>query len=352
VIPFLHLGPLDIPTFGLMVASAMLAAFFMLREDLIRRGLTAPCDKLPRKPDAKATAKNAAKTSRDSLIPLTQKNVSESQSQPSWHSANAEAEMLIAVPCLAGIVGAKLYHVLETPAVFFAHPLQELFSPYGFAWFGGLLAGFAAFVWVGRRQKIPLLTLLDAGSPAAALGYGIGRIGCLLSGDGDYGIPTSLPWGMSFPDGLVPTTQRVHPTPIYELIVACAIAWWLWRMGARQVAASYLNINRVIATLRTATPEELASLKTNPGKRLSPFEGLMLRKRAQFRCSWRRPPNGTVFATYLVLTGAARFLVEFIRINPRSFLGMSNAQAASLACLIAGVVLRLWLAKKDLNTPA
>ena len=145
--------------------------------------------------------------------------------------------MLIAIPCLAGIVGAKLYHVLESPADFFAHPVDQLISPYGFAWFGGLLAGFAAFVLVGRRQKIPLLTLLDAGSPAAALGYGIGRIGCFLSGDGDYGIPTSLPWGMSFPNGLVPTTQRVHPTPIYELIVACAIAWWLWKIGARQAAS-------------------------------------------------------------------------------------------------------------------
>mgnify|MGYP002403283516 CR=1 FL=1 len=281
----------------------MLAAFFMLRADLIRRGLTASSEKLPQKPPAKAPTKSAVKDSGDTLIQLTQQRASESREQPSQHSANAEAEMLIAIPCLAGIVGAKLYHVLETPADFFAHPLQELFSPYGFAWFGGLLAGFAAFVWVGRRQNIPLLTLLDAGSPAAALGYGIGRIGCFLSGDGDYGIPTSLPWGMSFPDGLVPTTQRVHPTPIYELIVACLIAWWLWRIGARQIAA--------------------AGVKT----------------------SLRRPPDGTVFAAYLVLTGAARFLVEFIRINPRSFLGMSNAQAAGLACVIAGAILRFWLAK-------
>src|ERR1700693_4823651 len=335
-----------------MVACAMLAAFFMLRADLIRRGLTASSDKLPRKPDAKAVTNSAAKTSRDTPIPRIQKNVSEGQSQPSQHSANAEAEMLIAVPCLAGIVGAKLYHVLETPATFFAHPLQELLSQYGFAWFGGLLAGFAAFVWIGRRQKILLLTLLAAAPPAAALGYGIGRIGCLLSGDGDFGIPTSLPWGMSFPNGLVPTTQRVHPTPIYELIVACLIAWWLWRIGTRQVAASYLNINRVAAARGAATLEELTSLRMNPGKRLSAFEGFMLRQRAQFRRSWRRPPDGTVFAAYLVLTGAARFLVEFIRINPRSFLGMSNAQATGLACVIAGVILQLWLAKKDLNTPA
>jgi phosphatidylglycerol:prolipoprotein diacylglycerol transferase len=104
---------------------------------------------------------------------------------------------------------------------------------------------------------------------------------------------------MSFPNGLVPTTQRVHPTPIYELIVACAIAWLLWRMFDRQGRA----------------------LRNNP------------------------LPPGSVFAAYLVLTGLARFLVEFIRINPRSFLGMSNAQAASLASFIAGIILWWWLAK-------
>ena len=267
----------------------MLAAFFMLRADLIRRGLVAPADNLPVKRSGKPAAGIRA-------------------------AANAEAEMLIAIPCLAGIVGAKLYHVLESPADFFAHPLDQLISPYGFAWFGGLLAGFAAFVLVGRRQKIPLLTLLDAGSPAAALGYGIGRIGCFLSGDGDYGIPTSLPWGMSFPNGLVPTTQRVHPTPIYELIVACLIAWWLWRVGARQIVALHGN---------------------SAAQRAKSAEG------------GRRPPDGSVFASYLIWTGLARFLVEFIRINPRSFLGMSNAQAAGLGCVIAGVVLWLWLSKRE-----
>jgi phosphatidylglycerol:prolipoprotein diacylglycerol transferase len=269
VIPFLHLGPITIPTFGLMVACAMLAAFFVLRADCERRGLAAS-------------------------------RVSDKSAKASHKSANAEAEMLIAIPSLLGLAGAKLYHLLESPADFFAHPVALLISPYGFAWFGGLLAGFAAFVWVGRRQHVPLLTLLDVGSPAAALGYGIGRIGCFLSGDGDYGIPTSLPWGMSFPNGLVPTTERVHPTPIYELIAACAIAWLLWRMYDRQ--------------------------KSAPGR--------------------KSVPAGTVFAVYLVLTGLARFLVEFIRINPRSFLGMSNAQTASLASTIVGIVLWFWLMKR------
>jgi len=275
MIPFLHLGPLTIPTFGLSVACAMLAAYFVLRADLSRRGIA--------------------------------------------DSKSGEAETLVASPCLAGFVGAKLYHLLETPSEFFADPVGLLFSPYGFAWFGGLLAGFATFAFVASRlvkrraaegKSFSFLSILDAGSPAAALGYGIGRIGCFLSGDGDYGIPTSLPWGMAFPNGLVPTTARVHPTPIYELIVACGIAWILWRMGAPSAIQPRKNGNLGIGQAADMQP-------------------------------------GKVFAMYLILTGVARFLVEFIRINPRSFFGLSNAQAAGGFSALAGIALYFLLRKKQ-----
>jgi phosphatidylglycerol:prolipoprotein diacylglycerol transferase len=282
VIPFLHLGRLTVPTFGLMVATAMACAYFVLRADIFRRGIA-----------------------------------------PDKASAAATAEAFIAFPCLAGIAGAKLYHELQSPAEFFAHPLQHLLSQYGFAWFGGLLAGFAAYAWLAWMRRIPLLEMLDAGSPAAALGYGIGRIGCFLSGDGDYGIPTSLPWGMSFPNGLVPTTQRVHPTPLYELIVACAIAWWLWRLGAKQIAARVSSSAAPASQARLVSPASAAS---------------------------QHPiPRGSIFAAYLILTGVARFLVEFIRINPRSFLGMSNAQCAGLASAMAGVALWWYLRSRALS---
>jgi phosphatidylglycerol:prolipoprotein diacylglycerol transferase len=255
MIPFLHIGWLTVPTYGLMVALGMLAAYYLLRADLARRGIAPKSSSL--------------------------------------------AERLIAIPCLAGLVGSKLYHELESPRDLFADPWHQLFSQFGFAWFGGMLAGFAAYVWEARKQKVPLLAMLDAGSPAAALGYGIGRIGCLLSGDGDYGIPTSLPWGMSFPNGLVPTTERVHPTPIYEFMVACLIAWVLWHMGASQSAGTGAGANRGPAPVAVRSP-------------------------------------GEVFAAYLVFTGAARFLVEFIRINPHSFFGLTNAQAASAVSILVG----------------
>ena len=134
-----------------------------------------------------------------------------------------------------------------------------------------------------------MLEMLDAASPAAALGYGIGRLGCLISGDGDYGIPTTLPWGMAFPNGLVPTTDRVHPTPLYELLVAVALFYFLWRLGARALR--------------------------------------------------EHRPDGLVFANFLLWTGVARFLVEIIRINPSRLLGLTNAQVASLASVVAGGVL-------------
>ena len=268
VIPFLHIGSLAIPTFGLMVASAMVCAYFLLRADIQRRGLA-----------------------------------------PDKASAAAMAEAFIAVPCLSGIIGAKLYHELQSPGEFFAHPLQLIFSQYGFAWFGGLIAGFSAYVGLARMRNIPVLEMLDAGSPAAALGYAVGRIGCLLSGDGDYGTPTSLPWGMSFPNGLVPTITKVHPTPIYEFFAASLIAWLLWRLGKMQIAAR----------------------ASGPGA-------------SQLR-------TGNVFAVYLILTGLERFLIEFIRINPRSFLGMSNAQTAGLLSTILGAILWLYFSQRPIVVP-
>lgn len=211
----------------------------------------------------------------------------------------ADASLMIMVAAVTGIVGAKLYHVLEDPSALLADPKALLFSRFGFAWFGGFLGGFVAMLLMGRLAKLPLLEFLDACSPAASAGYAIGRIGCFLSGDGDYGKPTSLPWGMSFPNGVVPTIERVHPAPLYELIIWCAIGAFLWHMGTK-------------------------ALKGPKAK-------------------------GEIFCNYLILTGVARFLVEIIRINPPWILGMSNAQVASLASILAGAVL-LWRIKSQYHS--
>jgi len=279
MIPFLHLGPITLPTFGLMVATAMICAFFVMRADLKRRGI------------------------------------------------EIEAETLVAVPSLAGMIGAKLYHVLETPRELFADPFGQLFTSYGFAWFGGLIAGIAAFIYLGYRFRIPLLTLFDAASPAAALGYGIGRIGCLLSGDGDYGIPSTLPWAMSFPNGVVPTMERVHPTPIYEFLGAALIAWLLWKLGEGQARTPiHARHDKIEARGRKMERERRCRVD---------------------RAAGEVRPAGAVFAAYMIYTGVARFLVEFIRINPRSFFGMTNAQTASVASVALGIVLLWYVHKKS-----
>jgi phosphatidylglycerol:prolipoprotein diacylglycerol transferase len=248
LIPYIHFGhvsigkfhfDLAIGTFGLFLLAAFIAAFFVLRSDVRRRAL------------------------------------------------NVDPQNIITICALLGIIGAKLYHVLESPSDLIADPIGEIFSRAGVAWFGGLIGVLVALYVLSRTYKIPYLGILDLCAPAAALGYAVGRIGCLTSGDGDYGVPTSLPWGMSFPNGLIPTSQRVHPTPIYEAIAATLIFWYLWRHGSKP------------------------------------------------------RPVGHVAALYLLWMGVERFLVEFIRINPRSFFGLSNAQAASLASIIAGLTILL-----------
>src|ERR1700678_713024 len=215
----------------------------------------------------------------------------------SWHRNGGEADAVgvAAYTTVGGVVGAKLWHVFEDPTLLFHQPLLVLFDRAGFAWFGGLLAGIAVLVWSGRQAKVGGLGMLDLAAPAVSVGYGVGRIGCLVSGDGDYGIPTHLPWGMSFPNGLVPTTQRVHPTPIYELVVALLIAGYLWRRGAK-------------------SPSPL--------------------------------PVGQITGEYLLLSGVARFLVEFIRINPRIYWSMTNAQVASLGSVVAGILLMVWARRR------
>jgi phosphatidylglycerol---prolipoprotein diacylglyceryl transferase len=249
MLPFLHIGPLSIPTYGLMVALGMICAAYILQADFDRRGM------------------------------------------------KADAFTILTIAGLSGIFASKVYSALESPAEFFAHPVAMIFNRYGFTWFGGFLGGVAALLILARRARIPLLQFMDPCSPAAAFGYSLGRMGCLLSGDGDYGIPTNLPWGMSFPNGVVPTTERVHPTPVYEFLAWVAIGSFLWYLGGKLM---------------------------------------------------RRPQDrGLVFCAYLGLTGIARYLVEIIRINPRVFLGFTNAQIVSILSVLAGIGLFLWIKRRD-----
>src|SRR5258706_6360339 len=243
MIPYIHLGFFDLPTFGLMMAAAFVVSFFALDAEMKRR-------RMP-----------------------------------------GDSSLVISVIAIAGLIGAKLWHVIESQHQLMTDPWGQILSRTGFAWFGGFVAGLLTLIYFARRYNIPVLLMLDAASPAGAIGYAVRRIGCLVSGDGDYGIPTNLPGGRAFPNGRVrtPPGLRVHPTPIYEFIANVLIFWYLWRLGSKAIR----------------------------GPR----------------------PQGQVVAEFLILSGLSRFLVEFIRINPKIFLGMSNAQIAALGTVIAGAVL-------------
>jgi len=228
---------------------------------------------------------------------------------------DADALNVVCLVVLAGVLGAKTWHELQDPALL-RETMKNIFSPgmshfgqillglggwmrSGIAWFGGLLAGIAMLLWQGKLAKPNGLTgfrggvrMLDLAAAAAPVGYGIGRLGCLMSGDGDYGkITTSKLLGVHIaPNALVP----VHPpdalvlnTPLWELLAALLIAWVIWRLGAKA------------------------------------------------------RPLGWLTAVYLVLSGLARFTVEFWRINPPLYLGkhFSNAQMAALGSVLAGAII-------------
>lgn len=187
---------------------------------------------------------------------------------------------LILAAGLGGLIGARLYWLAEHAG---EATLLDSFSGAGFTWYGGLLGGAAAVLVVARVRDVPLTALLGASAPALALGYGVGRIACQLAGDGTYGVPSDLPWAMSYPNGEVPTTERVHPTPVYETLASLLIFWLLWRLRHR-------------------------------------WEPLRL------------------FGAYLVLAGVERFLVEFIRRNDEVLSGLTQPQLFGVAMVVTGLV--------------
>lgn len=275
--PYLNLGPVHLGTFGLLLWLAAVAATVVLHKNFGR------------------------------------------------NRVDADALNVVALVVVAGIIGAKVWHELQNVRELeyalriigqpgWHHPLDVTMAFLswfrdGFAWFGGLFAGIAVLMIQGHGAyfkgpgwksiqdpgptpgaRVGAVRMLDLAAPAAAVGYGVGRIGCLLAGDGDYGINTTLPWGVHMAKNALvppnPPTALVQPTPIYELLFSLALFWLLWQLG----------------------------------------------KKAR--------PVGWLTGLYLVLAGIGRFLVEFVRINPKIYFHgtMSNAQVAAAASTIAGLM--------------
>lgn len=197
---------------------------------------------------------------------------------------------------VGGWIGARLFIIPTGWEYFVQDPVGFLLASSGWVWYGGVVGGGIGVIALGLRRGLSLLELGDICAPALAIGLAIGRVGCQLAGDGDYGIPTTLPWGMSYPHGVVPTEERVHPTPVYESVASLAIFAYLWRRRRRPL------------------------------------------------------PAGDLFGRYLVLSSALRFLVEFVRRNPAWLLGLTTAQWMSLGFLLAGVVILRRLAQGQPET--
>ena len=202
------------------------------------------------------------------------------------------------IALIGGIAGAKLFHLFENWSEFLQDPVHMAFSSGGLTWYGGFLLAIILIIIYLKKKKISFLEMADITAPALAIGYGIARIGCHLAGDGDYGIATNLPWKVAYEHGTSPTaytldpvtharipTEWVHPTPVYELIAAVMI-----------------------------------------------FSFLYYRRKKNL-------PEGNQFGWFLILHSLARFLVEFIRINPQLFYGLSEAQLISIGLIIWGVYL-------------
>ncbi len=237
--PEINIGPLTLQTFGLMFGLAFVAAGLVVARRF--RELDKPAD---------------------------------------WAYEMAFAALV------GGLVGARLYFLIENWSDVSDDILGNLFSGAGLVWYGGAIGGaLAVCAWAYWRGLMTLL-LLDVAAVPLALGYAIGRVGCQLSGDGDYGRAWDGPWAMAYPDGTVATDQEVHPTPIYETLFMGLAAIVLWRL------------------------------------------------RDRFR-------PGILFALYLVLAGFERFMVEFVRRNADVALGLTQAQLLSVAMMLAGGI---WVA--------
>lgn len=206
------------------------------------------------------------------------------------------ASSMVMAAAIGGIVGAKIYY-----AILF-RDWHLLFDRAGLVWYGGLIGGVVACSWLILHNRVDYLTAADATSPALAIGYALGRIGCFLVGD-DYGAPTNSWVGIAFPNGSPPTTAeslrqfgvhvdpsvpsdqvlRVHPTQLYES------------------AAAFVMFAILMA------------------------------------CSRRPHQKGRVFALFLVMMGIERFLVEIVRAKDDRFLGpFTIAQLISVILVVVG----------------
>lgn len=241
----LKIGPLTIYSYGLMAAIGFLLGGYLLERELARVG---------RKKELAGT--------------------------------------IIIAAIIGGIVGSKIYFLIENPSLVKEDFFGTVFSGAGLVWYGGLLGGLLAVTWWIRKKGLPFLLVGDLLAPLLLMGQGMGRIGCFLSGDGCYGPPSDVPWAMSFPNGVVPTMEKVHPTPLYDATLLISLFLLLWSI-----------------------------------------------RKKDFR-------PGTLFGLFGMFMGMERFFTEFFRTHPREIFGLlTQAQFFSILLFICGLGLIIYVNK-------
>jgi phosphatidylglycerol---prolipoprotein diacylglyceryl transferase len=236
--PEIHLFGITLQSFGLLLALAIVGSGITVHRHLVERG--APAD---------------------------------------W------AYEMIFAALVGGLIGARLYWLIEHPSAFSDDPLGSVFGGTGLTWYGGAFGGAICVLGWARWRGVSFADAADLSAVPLAVGYALGRIGCQVSGDGDYGRPWGGPWAMPYPKGTLPTDVPVHPTPIYETVAVGLLAYALW-------------VNR---------------------HRFAP---------------------GVLLGLYLVGTGVERFLVEFLRRNADDVGGaITEAQLIALVLVLLGAAI-------------
>ncbi|MEM8559671.1 MAG: prolipoprotein diacylglyceryl transferase family protein [Bacteroidota bacterium] len=278
--------PIPLYSFGLMVAIAILVATELSRREIDR---LYSVGRLPATP-IKEKGKNGRTVTRQV-----------SPSHLVW--------VMMILAAVLGIAGSKLFHIIDYWDQFVANPRGMLFSSAGLTFYGGLICAGLGIAYYLRRKGQPILPMADAIAPGLIIAYGIGRIGCYLAGDGDWGTcsrladkPTWLPdwlWSETFPNNYLGVEVRqfvvdrggvciegadgVYPTMLYEFAMCVVLFAVLW------------------------------ALRTHP-----------------FKAGW-------LFSLYLVFNAVERFLIEFIRINPPNAGIFSQSQLIAMALFALGV---------------
>jgi phosphatidylglycerol:prolipoprotein diacylglycerol transferase len=204
------------------------------------------------------------------------------------------ASTMVFAAAIGGLLGARVLFIVEEWSNFLRSPWSYIFTGAGFTWYGGFLGGVLGVSWVVRKNNIPWLKAADIAAPALAVGYGIGRLGCHVAGDGDWGAVTNVPWGVAYTKAIIgwvdpstgipyPPGVRVHPTPIYEFLESALIFGILWALRKKEYQP------------------------------------------------------GTMFWLYLALSGLARLVVEFWRLNPVFAFGLTEAQWFGVLMIFIGL---------------